>query len=102
MTFLDIYGHNKNVQKSLPYLAMVHNTPSIFTLMDKREHAWKKRILSQKLSDSAVRSFEPKAAEIIGRFCQAVIPKAGDQAKGLHTSDSENTWSKPFNMSNWS
>ncbi|KAI3580546.1 cytochrome P450 [Fusarium oxysporum f. sp. albedinis] len=86
----DVYGHNKNVRKSLAYLAMVHKTPSTFTLMDRHEHAWKKRILSQKLSDSAIRSFEPKITGMIDRFCEYVCPVSAGK---------ENTVSKPFNMS---
>lgn len=100
MLYLDVYGHNKNVRKSLAYLAMVHKTPSTFTLMDRNEHAWKKRILSQKLSDSAIRSFEPKITGMIDRFCEYVCPVSAGK---------ENTVSKPFNMSemcklnsNWS
>ncbi|KAG5765125.1 hypothetical protein H9Q69_009396 [Fusarium xylarioides] len=88
--YKDVYGHNKNVRKSLAYLAMVHKTPSTFTLMDRHEHAWKKRILSQKLSDSAIRSFEPKITGMIDRFCEYVCPAS--TGKG-------NTVSKPFNMS---
>lgn len=91
--FKDIYSHSKNVQKSQAYLAMVHNTPSTFTLMDRHEHAWKKRILSQKLSDAAIRSFEPNIAEIVERFC-AVLRPASEAGK--------NAWSEPFNMSEWS
>ncbi|KAF5563111.1 cytochrome P450 monooxygenase E-class group I [Fusarium phyllophilum] len=88
--YKDVYGHNKNVRKSLAYLAMVHKTPSTFTLMDRHEHAWKKRILSQKLSDSAIRSFEPKITGMIDRFCEYVCPASTTK---------ENTVSKPFNMS---
>ncbi|KAH7330247.1 cytochrome P450 [Rhexocercosporidium sp. MPI-PUGE-AT-0058] len=75
----DIYGHNKNMQKSLPYLAMVHNTPSTFTLRNKKEHAWKKRILSQKISDSAIRSYEPEVLKIVDRFCDVMSPKASEK-----------------------
>lgn len=71
---------------------MVHNTPSTFTILDNKEHAWKKRILSQKLSDTAIRSFEPKIVELIDRFCEALRPKPSEQ---------DNPWSEPFNMSHW-
>ncbi|KAF4448425.1 hypothetical protein F53441_8148 [Fusarium austroafricanum] len=88
--YRDVYGHGKNVRKCKPYLAMVHKTPSIFTLMDRHEHAWKKRILSQKLSDSAIRSFEPKISGLIDRFCDSVLPAAPDKGAGMTNS---------FNMS---
>ncbi|KAH6719153.1 cytochrome P450, partial [Leptodontidium sp. MPI-SDFR-AT-0119] len=114
----DIYGHNKNMQKSLPYLAMVHNTPSTFTLRNKKEHAWKKRILSQNFSDSAIRSYEPEVLKLVDRFCDALSPKSSEKSainqfacsvlcpKPSETNESETrenktSWSEPFNMSTW-
>jgi hypothetical protein len=97
---LDIYGHNKNMQKSLPYLAMVHNTPSTFTLRNKKEHAWKKRILSQKFSDSAIRSYEPEVLKLVDRFCDALCPKPSEKSESA-TPETKSPWSEPFDMSTW-
>ncbi|KAL3426494.1 cytochrome p450 [Phlyctema vagabunda] len=96
----DIYGHNKNMQKSASYLAMVHNTPSTFTLRNKKEHAWKKRILSQKFSDSAIRSYEPEMLKLVDRLCDALCPKSSERRESA-TPDAESPWSEPFNMSAW-
>lgn len=106
------------MQKSLPYLAMVHNTPSTFTLRSKKEHAWKKRILSQKFSDSAIRSYEPEVLKLVDRFCDALCPKSCEKSainqfscsalcpKPSETSESatpeaKSPWSQPFDMSTW-
>lgn len=114
----DIYGHNKNVQKSAPYLAMVHNTPSTFTLRSRKEHTWKKRLLSQKFSDSAIRSYEPEMLKLVDRFCDALSPKSSEKSAidqficsalcttlsekaDPATPESKSPWSQPFNMSTW-
>ncbi|KAL6899905.1 cytochrome P450 [Trichoderma evansii] len=98
----DIYSHGKNMQKSLAYLVMVHNTPSTFTLIDKKEHAWKKRILSQKFSDSAIRSYEPKVLELVDRFCDVLCPKPSeDEDDESENTETKSVWSEPFNMATW-
>lgn len=117
------------MQKSLPYLAMVHNTPSTFTLVNKKEHAWKKRILSQSVSDSATRSYEPNILKLVDRFCDVLCPvskprpgESGDLEKSViqqiacsvlcpqppekdrtesATPETKSTWSEPFNMATW-
>lgn len=117
--FPDIYGHNKNLRKSAPYLAMTHNTPSTFTIVSKKEHAWKKRILSQKFSDSAIRSYEPDLLKLVDRFCDALCPKSseksaidqlicstvcstpGSRENHLAMTETGVAWSGPFNMSAW-
>lgn len=123
----DIYGHNKNMQKSPEYSVMVHNTPSTFTLINKKEHGWKKRILSHELSGAAIRSYEPEALKLVDRFCDALCPgpkvyesshseksainqfacsvlcpKPSEPETGeAATSETEPDWSKPFNMATW-
>jgi hypothetical protein len=99
VNYADIYGHGKNMQKSKPYLAMVHNTPSTFTLLDRREHAWKKRILSQRLSEASIRQFEPAILELIDRFCEYLCPPSDLQDKDASSAVTANGWSEPFNMS---
>ena len=106
------------MQKSAPYLAMVHNTPSTFTLRDKKEHAWKKRILSQKFSDSAIQSYEPEVLKLLDGFCDALSPKPSEKSAidqlicsalcGTSSEKSEpalpetkTPWSEPFDMSTW-
>ncbi|KAK9486642.1 cytochrome P450 [Lipomyces starkeyi] len=66
-------------------------------MLDKYEHAWKKRILSQKLSDSAVRSFEPKISEIV--VLQSSASRVQRAGKGSPATQGEHAWSEPFNMS---
>ncbi|KAK4985317.1 hypothetical protein LTR50_006037 [Elasticomyces elasticus] len=87
------------MQKSMPYLAMVHNTPSTFTLIDKREHAWKKHILSQKLSEASIREFEPAVLELIHRFCGSLCPPSNTQGQDTSSTVAKDGWSEPLNMS---
>lgn len=90
------------MQKSLPYLVMVHNTPSTFTLIDKKEHAWKKRILSQKFSDSAIRSYEPKVLTLVDRLCDVLCPRPSENDSGESAiPQTKSVWSEPFNMATW-
>ncbi|KAL5362921.1 cytochrome P450 [Aspergillus floccosus] len=92
--FKDIYGSGKNVRKSSAYKALVHGTPSTFTEVDKREHSWKRRILAQAFSTSALRLLEPHILGKINRFCKlALNGDGGTLTKGA--------WSAPKNLSDW-
>jgi cytochrome P450 len=79
---------------------MVHRVPSTFTLLDKKEHAWKRRILSQGFSESAIRSFEPQLLTQIAKFCSVVCPEGG-KALPLCVGDAQRPWSAPVDMSTW-
>jgi cytochrome P450 len=72
---------------------MVHRMPSTFTLLDKKEHARKRRVLSQGVSDAAVRSFEQSILSHVEKFCSKIASSA-DTDEGLG-------WSVPQNMSTW-
>lgn len=87
------------MQKSQPYLAMVHNTPSTFTLLDKKEHAWKKRLLSQRLSEASIREFEPVIVDLLDRFYESLCPPLETGGKDLPSLESAQGWSEPTNMS---
>ncbi|KAF2149255.1 cytochrome P450 [Myriangium duriaei CBS 260.36] len=95
----DIHGFNKNVQKAYGYQAMIHRVPSTFSLLDKKEHAWKRRILSQGFSEAAIRSFEPHLITQINKFCSVICPGWKDDESGISVQTS--TWSQPINMSTW-
>jgi cytochrome P450 len=70
---------------------MVHRVPSAFTTLDKKVHGKKRRILSQGVSDSAVRNFEPLILKHVEQLCSVVAPGSGSPV------DSEG-WSEGFNV----
>jgi len=38
---------------------MIHRTPSVLTLRDKKEHSYRRRLIGEGLSDVALRTYEP-------------------------------------------
>lgn len=56
---LDIYGYNKNVRKSKSYLPMVPEKGawSTLTMIDKRKHRQRRKVISKTLSDEGLREF---------------------------------------------
>ncbi|KAL4941785.1 hypothetical protein BDV06DRAFT_235814 [Aspergillus oleicola] len=91
----DIYGGEKSVTKSSAYEAvMPRSVANTMTLRDKKEHARRRRILAVGFSDSAIRSYEPKARAIVNRLCAVLGPTAAEQEKG--------EWSEPRDLAPWS
>ncbi|KAF2702911.1 cytochrome P450 [Pleomassaria siparia CBS 279.74] len=90
----DIYKSGKNLHKSTAYMSLVHRTPNTFTLSDKKEHSWKRRILTQGFSDSNMRAFEPVILADIAKLQRCMIEK--------ERNESVQGWSLPVNMADWS
>ncbi|THC96317.1 hypothetical protein EYZ11_004222 [Aspergillus tanneri] len=90
----DIYGHGKNVRKSPAYRALIHRVPSTFTLVDKREHSWKRRILAQGFTTSTLRDLEPHILGKIDRFCKCMLEHGEGRPQ-------QGGWSSPQNLSDW-
>ncbi|KAH7370158.1 cytochrome protein [Rhexocercosporidium sp. MPI-PUGE-AT-0058] len=86
----EIYSHSKQLGKAPCYGAMVHRAPNVLTLLDKTAHGKRRRILSQGLSDSSFRSYEPNILKHIGRLCSQLDPLPGSE------------WSENKDMSDWS
>ena len=93
--FTDIYGHRKNVQKSKAYLPMVPEGDGWCTLtcIDKSRHHQKRRLITQGLSDQALKQFEPALLANIRTFCD----KLGEG--GPRNIDS---WTDARNMNDYS
>jgi hypothetical protein len=89
----DIYGHGKNVSKSSAYAALVHRVPNTFTIVSKKEHAWRRRVLSQGFSNAMMRVMEAKILNYMKKLCQFMIED--DLAVG------NGSWTSPKNMSDW-
>ncbi|OOF94194.1 hypothetical protein ASPCADRAFT_208737 [Aspergillus carbonarius ITEM 5010] len=85
----DIYGFGRNTQKSKLYSAMVHRAPNTLTLIDKKAHGRKRRIISQGLSDAALRRYQPAILKHINELCTVLVgSKPGD-------------WSVPRNVAHY-
>lgn len=68
----DIYGPNKNVVKSSAYAALTHRTQNVLTLIDRKEHGRRRRMLGAKLSESAIDVHEPRMLRVIDRFVESL------------------------------
>ncbi|OJJ42479.1 hypothetical protein ASPZODRAFT_170147 [Penicilliopsis zonata CBS 506.65] len=90
----DIYAFTKNFQKSAAYGAMVHRAPNTLTLIDKKQHGRKRRIIGQGFGDNALRGYEDTIMELVRRFCDSL---ANDIPQGK-----AGEWSSPQNMAKWS
>lgn len=87
---VDIYAHGKNVQKSTGYMAMVHRAPNTLTLIDKKAHGRRRRIISQGFGDSSLRKYQPTIIERVQGLCATVDRHCGD-----------GNWSLPMNMADY-
>ncbi|KAJ5822466.1 benzoate 4-monooxygenase cytochrome P450 [Penicillium robsamsonii] len=88
----DIYGYGAKVRKSQVYNTLVHRTANTLTMRDKKQHAQRRRIMSQGFSDAAIRSFEPRVQELIRTLCGLLIVK---------DAGSVSEWSAPQDMAKW-
>jgi cytochrome P450 len=91
---LDIYGINKNVTKSQGYNAMIHRTPSILTVRNKKEHSDRRRLIGEGLNDAAIRGYEPVILSHVDKLCNVVAPVEGEEV--MQKGDAK--WSLPRNM----
>ncbi|KAI9745830.1 MAG: hypothetical protein M1818_000511 [Claussenomyces sp. TS43310] len=78
-----IYSYSNTIQKSQVYNVMVHRAPNTLTLIDKKGHGRKRRIISQGFSEAAVRGYEPTILNHIRTFCDQLAPdsKASEDCK---------------------
>lgn len=86
----DIYRRPGIFAKSKGYSCMVHRAPNTFTILGGRDHARRRRILAQGLSEKALRDYEPRILEHISKFCKVLGADASQVA-----------WSQPKDMSCW-
>ncbi|MCJ1251964.1 hypothetical protein MMC30_009202 [Trapelia coarctata] len=100
----DIYGYKANIGKSHIYQVssdFLHETNTV-TARDKNVHARKRRVLSQALSDSAMRSMEDHILEIVRKLCECLIngnANGGESKPQLKATDG---WGPPMNFADWS
>jgi cytochrome P450 len=96
LVLTDIYAHGKNFKKAQRYAAMVHRAPNTLTVIDKKKHGKKRRVISQGFSDAALKSHELVILEQIEHLCTQLKAGKGGQAVPV------GVWSPPKNMSRMS
>ncbi|KAL9593580.1 MAG: hypothetical protein Q9219_007485 [cf. Caloplaca sp. 3 TL-2023] len=95
----EIYGTKSNVQKSKFYdvFRAFFEVPGSITLIDKVQHGFRRRITSQALTISAIKSMEGLILDNIRNFCEQIITLGG-HGSARKTSDD---WSPGENMTEW-
>jgi len=97
----DIYAYSKNFQKSKVYNAMVHRAPNTLTLIDKKGHGRKRRIISQGFSDSALRGYEPVIMNHVEKLCTQLSNASQVSGKEFDSLPGTGNWSSAQNMAKW-
>jgi cytochrome P450 len=82
---IDVYGHGKNIQKSQKYAAMVHRAPNTLTVIDKKKHGKKRRVISQAFSDNTLKSYESVILEQVQHLCNALRKGSDGQPVPIHS-----------------
>jgi cytochrome P450 len=79
---------------------MVHRAPNTLTLIDKKAHGRKRRIIAQGFSEAALRSYEPTILTHIRKFGAELESDSSSTENWKDVSESRK-WSKPHNMARW-
>lgn len=89
----DIYGNGKNVMKADQYFHLRRNAKVVttFSATDKKEHAFRRRIIAHGFSETALRAMEEDILSHVRVFCREI----GNKMNG-------DDWSEPRNMAQWS
>ncbi|KAI9876588.1 MAG: hypothetical protein M1830_006166 [Pleopsidium flavum] len=101
----DIYGFKANVQKSRVYKVFADYMGgfNVHLTINKAQHGRKKRVLSQALSDSAMKGMEEHILKIVRRFCDHLLDRGvtEEESKGLTDHKRVRDWSSAKNMADW-
>ena len=92
-----IYGTSSKVIKSKGYAPMVHRAPNTLTIRGGKDHARRRRILAQGLSQKAQRDYEPRIIENIQKLCNVVLSKFTDVSEPYE----KRKWSGPIDMAKY-
>lgn len=90
----DIYGFGSlhKIVKASAYEPLVHRAPNTLTIRGGKDHARRRRIMAQGVSEKAQRGYEQRISSHIAKFCEVTFGSAGDEKKG---------WSEPMDMAKW-
>ncbi|KAL8841180.1 MAG: hypothetical protein Q9170_001034 [Blastenia crenularia] len=95
----EIYGMRSNVQKSKFYnvFSAFFEVPGSITIINKVEHGFRRRITSQALTTSAIKSMEELILDNVTSFCNQLVNAASpDAAEPVNGG-----WSAGRNMTDW-
>ena len=92
-----IYSYSPDYRKSERYKVMIHRAPNTLTAIDKKIHGRKRRIVSQGLSDAALRSYEPTIIDHINKLCDLWAEKKDNVSSDLK----HRRWTIPQNVAKW-
>lgn len=71
---------------------MVHRAPNTLTIRDNKEHSRRRRIMSQGVSQSAQRGYEPRIISHISGICSDFTAQIGSSSSG---------WTEPLDIAQW-
>jgi cytochrome P450 len=97
----EIYRDGKNFVKSPNYRVLRHQAANTLTMIDKKEASRRRRIMSQGVSDAAIRELEPKMLFHIKK-CFSLVGNMDDEGASLDGPDKIQGWTESRNMGNWS
>ena len=89
---MQIYGVRANVSKSEGYATMsASRTPNLISATDKSVHGFKRRVISQTMTEESLKGMETRIVSRIKTFVALLGDEEGDNASGF---DSD-SWSPP-------
>ncbi|KAG6364817.1 hypothetical protein INS49_006421 [Diaporthe citri] len=98
-----IYAEGKPYTKSKNYTALLHQAANSLTVLDRKDHGRRRRVIQAGLADSTVRDFYPDMFAIINRFCDRLLQTAEEEASDNSTCGNlgQSDWTNPRNMADW-
>ena len=64
---------------------MVHRAPNTLTVIDKKKHGKKRRVISQAFSDNTLKSYESVILEQVQHLCNALRKGSDGQPVPIHS-----------------
>jgi cytochrome P450 len=92
-----IYSNSSasNYIKGDAYAPLIHRAPNTLTIRGGKEHARRRRIMAQGVSEKAQRGYEARVIRHIEEFCNNTVQRGSGQKEN-------GSWSEPMDMSKWS
>ncbi|KAL4864887.1 cytochrome P450 [Aspergillus spectabilis] len=90
----DIYSVSSNVTKDPTYAALGKDRLNLVTLVDRKEHSKRRRLVSSSFSFANVKKFEPSMLVYVGRFIAAL-------SSGLQPEPLGGSWGPAIDVSDW-
>ncbi|KAL4992945.1 cytochrome P450 [Aspergillus recurvatus] len=88
----DIYSVSSNVTKDPMYSVLGKDKLNLVSLVDKKEHFKRRKLVASSFSPANVKDFEPRMLIYVQRFLDALLPR---------TIIAISSWGPAINMSDW-